>query len=131
MALNNEEEYILFELEYKALTKDKTKIFGYDFVKKNKDKCKIIYKGKEYELTENIGDIDNNHNSSIKFQLRINNNITDISYMFSGCKTLLSIRLDDSNIININESPSEYNSDIHSEKSNNSNGTEKSEIFYT
>ena len=29
-----------------------------------------------------------NHNNSIKIQLRINNNITDISHMFDECKEL-------------------------------------------
>ena len=32
-----------------------------------------------------------NHNDSIKIQLRINNNITDISNMFNFCEELLSI----------------------------------------
>ena len=45
--------------------------------------------------------------------LKIKKNITDISYMFSNCKELLSIRnnlLDNSNITNINTSISVFNS---------------------
>ena len=130
MSFDYEEEYILFELEYKASTEGITKIFGDHFVNKNKDKCKIILNNQEYNITEYFEDIDNNHNDSIKFQLRINNNITDISFMFYECEMLLSIRyiteLDDSDNININKIFAKYNSNISSEKS----GTQKSEIFY-
>ena len=137
MSFDNRKDYILFELEYKPSTKDQTKIFGSMFVNENKDKCKIIYKNQEYELTENFEDIDNNYNNNnilIKFKLRINNNITNISFMFSGCKALLSIKniteSDDSNINNIYESSSENNSNIFNGKFNNSKGIEKGEIFY-
>ena len=64
--------------------------------------------------------MDNNHNGSIKFQLRIYNNIGDISNMLNNCETLLQIRyitkLDNSDIININESSSEYIPDISRER---------------
>ena len=32
--------------------KNKVQIFGSDFIKNNKDLCKIIYENKEYDLTE-------------------------------------------------------------------------------
>ena len=83
MSLNDNQGYVTFELEYKAINNNYIQIFGSDFVKRNIDKCKIIYNGKEYDLMEYFK-IDNNydHNDSIKIQLRINNNITDISFMF-------------------------------------------------
>jgi len=83
MSLNDNQGYVTFELEYKSIKKNYIQIFGFDFVKRNIDKCKIIYNGKEYDLMEYFK-IDNNydHNDSIKIQLRINNNITDISFMF-------------------------------------------------
>ena len=40
------------EIIYKPKNKGKIKIFGSQFVYYNKDKCKIIYNNKEYELTE-------------------------------------------------------------------------------
>ena len=95
MSLNNNQDYVTFELEYKAInefeneaTKDsQIKLFGSDFVNKNKDKCKIINNEKEYDLMEYFKfDNNYNHNDSIKIQLRINNNITDTSYMFYECK---------------------------------------------
>ena len=83
MSLNDNQGYVTFELEYKAINNNYIQIFGSDFVKRNIDKCKIIYNEKEYDLMEYFK-IDNNynHNDSIKIQLRINNNITDISFMF-------------------------------------------------
>ena len=41
------DENIYFEIIYN-INQDKTKIFDNKFINKNKDKCKIIYKNKEY-----------------------------------------------------------------------------------
>ena len=107
MSLNNNQDSVTFELEYKATNDSKIKLFGSKFVNKNKDKCKIIYNEKEYDLMEYF-EFDNNynHNDSFKIQLRINNNITDISHIFFQCKELLSISdllVDNYNITDINE----------------------------
>ena len=61
-------------------------------MEKNKDKCKIIYNEKEYDLILYFK-LDNNynHNGHLKIRLIINNNITDISGMFFECNELLSI----------------------------------------
>ena len=125
MSLNNNQEYVTFELEYKSTNGSQIRLFGSDFVKRNKDKCKIIYNEKEYDLMEYFK-IDNNYNynDSIKIQLRINNNITDISDMFYECKKLLSIRdlsIDNFNITDINKSFDDNNFYNSSEKSDNSN----------
>ncbi len=67
-------------------------IFGGNFVENNKDKCKIIYKNKEYELKEGLEDIDINYNYSdiIILTLRIFKNINDMSFMFNECIRLVS-----------------------------------------
>ena len=134
MSLNDGEDYITFELIYKSTTNNsKIKLFGSEFVKNNKDKCKIIYNEKEYDLID-VFKFDNNYNhNSIKIQLRINNNITDIRYMFYKCKELLSIRdlsVDNFNITDMNKSFDGNNFNNSSEKANNSNEIDKSEIFY-
>ena len=69
----------------------KMRIFGKNFVNNNKDKCKIIYKNKEYELKENFEDIDINYNYSdiIILTLRIFKNINDMSFMFNECIRLV------------------------------------------
>ena len=132
--MDNMQDYINFELEYKVINEGKIKLFDYFFVDKNKDKCKIIYNGKEYELSEYF-EVDKhyNYNDSIIIQLRINNNITDISEMFWNCEELLSIKdipnINYYHISNLNKSFSDFNSNNSSEKSQNSNGTEKSDTF--
>ena len=40
MSLNNNQDYITFELEYKATKGSKIQLFGSKFVDKNKDKAK-------------------------------------------------------------------------------------------
>ena len=130
MLLNNIQDYFIFELEYKSANDSEIKLFGSLFVKKNKYKCKIIYDEKEYDLIEYIKFYNNyNPNYAFKIQLRINYNITDLSYMFMNCEELLSVRdnsFDNSSNININKSSHEYNSNNSSEKSDNLTGTEKS-----
>ena len=135
MSFNNNQDFVTFQLEYKPPTiGNYIELFYSKFVDKNKDKCKIIYNEKEYDLMEYFKfDNNYNHNDSIKIQLRINNNITDISYMFYFCKELLSISdllVDNYNITDINELFDGNNFNNSSEKSNNSNEIDKSEAFY-
>ena len=62
---------------------DKVKILDEKFIKRNKNKCKIIYNNKIYELKEYFEDIDINYNHKdlIKFKLLFIHNIIDMSYM--------------------------------------------------
>ena len=126
------QDSVTLELEYKATNGWYIKLFDFRFVDNNKDKCKIIYNKKEYNLIE-VFKFDNNYNhNSNKIQLRINNNITDISHMFYECKELLSIRdlsVENFNITDINQSFDDNNFNNYSEKSNNSNEIDKSETF--
>ena len=83
MLLVNNQDYFTFELEYKLTNKGKIKIFDNSFVNKKRDKCIIIYEGNGYELTNYFHtDYYYNNKDSIKIQIRINNNIKDISYMY-------------------------------------------------
>ena len=65
----------------------KIKIFGEEFVKNNKDICKIIYENKEYDLSEYFP-VENNNSNKLKFKLKGINNITDLSCMFKFCSNL-------------------------------------------
>ena len=80
----------------------KVKILGRYFIKKNKDKAKILYKNKIYELKEYFEDIDENYNHKdlIKLKIIFIHNIIDMSYMFYGCYTLISLS-DNNEISNI------------------------------
>ena len=68
------------------------KFFGEKFVEKNKDKCKIIYKGKEYELSAYFKDVVNEDiEDYITIKLKGISKITDCTNMFFGCISLYSL----------------------------------------
>ena len=71
-------------------------IFGENFVKRNKNKFKIVYNNKEYALKEFFEEIDKNYKpgTEIKFKLRIFNNILNLSEMFFNCYGLLAMKDD-------------------------------------
>ncbi len=127
------QDFLIFQLEYKATIKSKIRLFSDYFVKTNRDKSKIIYNEKEYEIAEYF-EIDNNLNNDniIKILLKINNNITDISNMFNGCETLLSFRdisnLNDCN--NVNKSLNNNESNNYIDESNNRSEDEENENIY-
>ena len=47
--MDNNNDQDIIEITYKPQEKN-IKLFDYTFIDNNKDKCKIIYKDKEYEL---------------------------------------------------------------------------------
>ena len=66
---------------------NEVRIFGYNFVDNNKDKCKILYNYNDYELKEYFEEINNNYDkeNNIILTLRIIDNIVDLSYMLYEC----------------------------------------------
>ena len=74
----------------KNIQKEDIKIFGYNFVKKNKNVCKIIIDNKEYEMEDSYK-IKNYKNNILKIKLKGINKVTDMSYMFEGCSSLISL----------------------------------------
>ena len=92
---NTKTKFTEIEITYKSNDKRKRplRILGDKFVENNKDNSIIIYKNKKYKLEKYFKDIDKNYNNKdiIKFKLQIINDITDISYMFDKCYTLLVI----------------------------------------
>ena len=85
-----EENIDEIKIIYKNNKEEKIRIFGKNFVKNNKDICKLLIKGKEYELIEFING-KNNNNEFIEIILKGIKNITDMSCMFAGCSTLFSL----------------------------------------
>ena len=84
--------FILNEITivYKVFQKEaKIRIFGKEFVDNNSNKCKIKYKEQQYDLQE-FFDIKNGE-EKIELILTGINEITDMSNMFSECKSLESI----------------------------------------
>ena len=72
------------------IMEENIQIFGYKFVKNNKNNCKIIIDNKEYEITEKYN-IKQFKNNILNIKLEGINNITDISSMFEGCSSLSSL----------------------------------------
>ena len=86
--------HLFFKDEIKLIYKleeeeEEIKILGKQFIEKNKNKCYIIYKNKKYELNEYFKVEEMNKNLEIK--IKGINRITDISYMFYECSSLISI----------------------------------------
>ena len=73
------------------MQKDNIKILDNTFIMNNKDKAKIIYNNCEFDLKEYFEDIDKNHKEKVKFLLCLSKNIKNMSYIFNGCKSLISI----------------------------------------
>jgi len=93
LPINNKND---INIEYKITNKNnKVKIFGREFVDNNKNNCQIFINNKKRELSQNI-DINTcqlNNNEILKVQLKINDlsQMTNLSYMFSGCKELYAV----------------------------------------
>ena len=75
---------------YDINKEDNINIFGSEFVKNNINKCKMIIDNNEYKITEKYN-IKSNNNSKLKIKLEGIDNITNMSYMFSKCSSLLSL----------------------------------------
>ena len=76
---------------YKTGNSDRIKIVSQDFVKNNKDNCKIIINGHEQELSEFL-DISNMKNcEQIEVKLKETKTITNMSHMFLDCYNLISL----------------------------------------
>jgi len=67
------------------------KIFDKNFIRNNNN-CKIIYNGKEYDLTEELK-LNNSDLNKDKIEIKLKgiNTITNASYMFFKCKLLLDL----------------------------------------
>jgi hypothetical protein len=72
------------------------RIFGKEFVDNNKDKLQLEINGKRRELIEFYiymdSDIEGEINPNIEIVLMGLEKITNMSHMFEGCETLLSIQ---------------------------------------
>ena len=89
--------------KYKINNSDNITIFGKQFVENNKNICKIIYEGKEQDLNDifNTKDI---KKEILEIKIIGINNITNASYMFYNCVSLLSLEnIDNWNTSGIND----------------------------
>ena len=87
-------EYFLTQINYKPeINNNKNvRIFGADFVKNNKNICKILFNNKEEDLQNYYEDInkDYNHKDEFNIVLKGLNEVTNMGSMFSRCIYLSS-----------------------------------------
>ena len=80
-------------------------IFGTKFVENNKNVCKMIIDNEEYEITEKYN-VKSNNNNKLKVKLKGINNVTNISYVFYNCSSLISLpdisKWNTHNVLNLN-----------------------------
>ena len=88
IAMNNTTEFITIIYKIPPDSSD-IKLFGGDFVENNKGKCKIKINDTETELCTNY--MIKNSEKMLKVKLKLNTTITDMSLMFQGCSSLLSL----------------------------------------
>ena len=65
------------------IQEDAFNIFGYEFVKNNKNNCKIEIDNIEMEITDSYSANDNIDKTELKIKLKGINKLTDLSYMFN------------------------------------------------
>ena len=84
-------DFEMSKMIYKIVPKEKKiKIFGENFVDKNKDKCKIIYNNNIFPLKEyfSIEELEKKSENKLELYLIEKEIIPDKSYMFDDCKLL-------------------------------------------
>jgi len=74
---------------YKIGNKNEIRLFGEDFVKNNRKKCKVIIGDKEYNLIEFLNF--NKCEGNLKITLKEIKTITNMSSMFYNCNSLMSL----------------------------------------
>ena len=85
---------------------NKINILGSEFIKNNKNICKLIIDNKEYEINDKYNTKKCNDNI-LKIKLKGINNITDMSNMFKKCSSLISLpdisKWNTSNVTNMSD----------------------------
>ena len=66
------------------------KLFGEDFIKNNRNKCKIIYNQKKNKLKTSIENEENN--KKIKIKLQLLEDLSNLDFMLEVCKTLIDFK---------------------------------------
>ena len=92
--------------EYEEEDEQIINIFGAEFVKNNKNICKMIIDEKEYEISEKYK-ITNFNNNILEIKLKGIENVTNMSCMFDGCLSLSSLpdisKWNTNNVTNMSE----------------------------
>ena len=85
---------LLYDLEIDGEDRSELRVLGKDFVRKNKNKFKLIMNNKKTVLKEEFNfNLLGIKERIIKLKLLLDKNIFDMSYMFNGCFSLIKISL--------------------------------------
>ena len=89
---NQTNDEILITYKIGPKNSSSIKLFDKDFIHNNKKNCKFIYEDKSYELTEYFN-LSNYKIDKDNFEIKLTgiNNITNMSYMFCGCSSLINL----------------------------------------
>ena len=82
---------IIYKIDQNDKKRGEVKIFSYEFVMNNEKKCYIMHNNIKYDLTDNFNIKDIKENT---FEIKLIDikNITNMSFMFNGCTSLISIK---------------------------------------
>ena len=96
-------------IRYKVGKKRRVRIFGDEFVKNNKDNCKIIFDNNEQELKA-FFDLKNIkiENQILEIKLQSMNYLKNLSHMFNECSSLIELPSDLSNLKTESETSFSY-----------------------
>jgi len=82
--------YDIYKKNKKIEKENTINIFGGEFVKNNKNICKMIIDDEEYEIKEKYN-IKKFNKNKLKIKFKGIDNVTDMSYMFNYCTSLSSL----------------------------------------
>ena len=86
-----EEDKLIIEYQIKE-DQNKINIFGQKFVENNKNKCKIIVEGKEFDLKEKFNLTNcKKEDNKLTITLKGINSVTNLDYMFCKCTNLSNL----------------------------------------
>ena len=79
-------------IDYLNNNNNQIQLFGEEFMINNKDKCIIKYNNQNYYFQKNYDKLLLNiNNKKFRIKLQISNEITDLSYMFKNCSSLIEL----------------------------------------
>ena len=114
----------IYKMIYTKTTKDKKiRILGEKFVIRNKHKCRLIFQNKKLLLQKELL-VKGIKSEEIKLKILGLNTITDISYLFHGCKSLTSfvklnsVKYDIKNVEEQDDNSEEVEENVVSDKEN-------------
>ena len=94
-----------YKIDNNVLNVNRIKIIDKEFIKNNKNKAKLIIENKKYSFSEYFY-LNDFKKSELKIDILFNRDISNLSYMFNDCSSLLNFSIN--NNLEIKEIINEY-----------------------